>query len=55
MKRIKGKKQRPGYTLSVPSDEGWLLEVLSEEFDINLGYDKNKIVYKIHRKRGDVG
>ena len=54
MRKIRSKKERPGYILSVPSSEGWLLDNLSEIFDVNLGYDDNKIVYKIHRKRGDV-
>jgi len=55
MKKIKSKKERPGYILSVPSSEGWLLSSLSEIFDVNLGYDDDRIVYKIHRKRGGVG
>lgn len=57
MKKITGKKQRPGYFVSVPSaeDGGWVMEGLLEDFDVNLSSMENKIVYKIHRKRGGVG
>lgn len=51
LKKITGKKERPGYIISVPPDEGWLMSTLAEDFDINLSANKNKIVYKIHRKR----
>jgi len=55
IKKITGKKQRPGFIVSIPPDDGWLVDCLSEEFDVRLEVNEDKIVYKIHRKRGDVG
>jgi len=55
IKKITGKKQRPGFIVSIPPDDGWLVDCLSKEFDVRLEVNEDKIVYKIHRKRGDVG